>query len=200
MMKSGKSNASKKSIVYPEKKTLTRRQINRALTDMEDLAPLKEMVGINHISPILYHVPCFKQKNVGFREKLRYCILHELDVPIPENEQGLLENPYLMGGYGVNAYFNILDYLSQMFVFITLCCIPLYAIYGSGVGLKGWKSFPVMRFTLGNLGGSATQCKQGTFTRGNIRLFCPPNSLIDTSDANFGIISNKFESHEYCHQ
>lgn len=104
-----------------------------------------------------------------------------------------------MGGYGVNAYFNILDYLSKMFVFITLCCFPLYMMYGSGVGLKGWKSFPVMRFTLGNLGGSSTQCKQGTFSRGNIRLFCPPNSLIDTTDANFGIISNAFESHEYCH-
>jgi len=142
--------------VYPEKKTLTRRQINRALTDMEDLAPLKEMVGIHHISPKLKYIPCFKNKNVTFRMKLRHCMLHELGVPIPEGEEGLLENPYLLGGYGVNAYFNILEYLSQMFVFITLCCIPLYFIYGSGVGLKGWKSFPVMRFTLGNLGGANT--------------------------------------------
>lgn len=127
---------------------------------MEDLAPLKEMVGVHHISPILQYVPCFKNKNVGFRYALRECICNELGVAVPESEKGLLDNPYLMGGYGVNAYFNILDYLSQMFLFITLCCIPLYAIYGSGVGLKGWKSFPVMRFTLGNLGGASTACKQ----------------------------------------
>lgn len=86
--KSGKSAASgpKTPVVYPEKKILTRRQINRGLTDMEDLAPLKEMVGIQHISPVLYYIPCFKKKNIGFRQSLRFCFYHELGVPIPESE------------------------------------------------------------------------------------------------------------------
>ena len=115
---------------YPEKKVLTRRQINKALMDMEDLAPLKELVGPSHISPILEYVPCFNKRKRGFRFALRECICQELDVVIPESEKGILEDPYLMGGYGVNAYFNILDNLSRMFWFITLVCLPLYAIYG----------------------------------------------------------------------
>ena len=70
-----------------------------------------------------------------------------------------MDNPFLMAGYGVNAYFEILDHFCLMFIVVTLFCIPLYYVYGSGVGLKGWKSFPVMRFTMGNLGGASMFCK-----------------------------------------
>ena len=86
-----------------------------------------------------------------------------------------------------------------MFILISLFCIPLFYIYGSGSGLKGWKSFPVTRFTLGNLGGSSTMCKHQILARGHIRLFCPPTSVIDGNNAAFGLLSNQFETHEYCH-
>ena len=112
------------------KKTLTRRQINKALMDMEDTSPLRDMVGIQHISPLLGYIPFFNKKNIGFRQKLRVCLCKELDVEIPASEQGLLEKPFLMAGYGVNAYFQILAYLCRMFMFITVCCLPLYVIYG----------------------------------------------------------------------
>lgn len=173
-----------------KKKILTRRQINKALMDMEDTSPLRDMVGIQHISPLLGYIPFFNQKNIGFRQKLRVCLCKELDVEIPASEQGLIEKPFLMAGYGVNAYFQILGYLCRMFIFITVCCLPLYIIYGQGVGLKGWKSFPLMRFTLGNLGGASTICKQQAFSRGQIKLLCPPNSVIDANNAAFGVISN----------
>jgi len=77
-----------------------------------------------------------------------------------------------------------------MFILISLFCLPLFYIYGSGSGLKGWKSFPVTRFTLGNLGGSSTMCKHQILARGHIRLFCPPTSVIDGNNAVFGLLSN----------
>jgi hypothetical protein len=80
-----------------------------------------------------------------------------------------------MAGYGTNAYFEILDHLMLMFIAITMFCIPLYYVYGTSVGLKGWKSFFVMRYSMGNLGGSSMFCKQASLARGNMRLHCPPN-------------------------
>lgn len=182
-----------------EKKVLTRRQINRALMDMEDTSPLKHMVGAEHISPLLACLPCFKRRNIGFRQKLRFCICQELGVEIPESELQLLDNPFLMAGYGVNAYFQILSYLVRMFLFIAFCCIPLYTIFSKGVGFKGWKSFPLMRFTMGNLGGASTICKHHTLSQGHIKLMCPPGSVIDANNAVFGAISNEFDQHHYCH-
>lgn len=63
------------------------------------------MVGVNHISPLLYKIPCFKKQNVGFRQAVRETFSAELGIKIPENEQSLLQNPWLRAGYGVNAYF-----------------------------------------------------------------------------------------------
>ena len=84
---------------------MTRREINKARMDIEDTHPLRGIVGGQHISPIIGYMPCFKKRNIGFRLALRDCVCQELGVKIPESEQGLLEQPFLMAGYGVNAYF-----------------------------------------------------------------------------------------------
>lgn len=110
----------------------------------------------------------------------------------------MLEDPFLMAGYGVNAYFNVLDNFKIMFMMITLFSLPLFIIYGRHEGFKGWLSYPISRFTMGNLGGSSMMCKHKVLGD-KIRLFCPPNSEIDANNAQFGILSNQFESHEYCH-
>ena len=143
----------------PRKTTLTRREINKARMDIEDTHPLRKVVGAKHISPWLGYLPCFSKRNIGFRLALRECVCAELGVKIPESEQGLLEKPFLIAGYGVNAYFQILDHFRMMFILITIFSLPLFYIYGTSIGLKGWKSFPVTRFTMGNLGGSSTMCK-----------------------------------------
>lgn len=95
-----------------------------------------------------------------------------------------------MAGYGVNAYFNILESFRRMFIMITLFCLPLFFIYGSSIGLKGWKSFVIGRWTMGNLGGASMICKHQVLTKGQIRLLCPPNSVIDASNTVFGVLSN----------
>lgn len=118
---------------------------------------------------------------------------------VPESEKAMLNNPYLMAGYGVNAYFNILDSFRLMFMMITLFCLPLYFIYGTSIGLKGWKSFVIGRWTLGNLGGASMMCKHQVLTKGAIGLLCPPNSLIDARNAVFGVLSAQFDSHDVCH-
>ena len=41
-----------------------------------------------------------------------------------------------------------------MFILISIFTCPMFYLYGKDVGLKGWKSYPIMRFSMGNLGGA----------------------------------------------
>ena len=70
----------------PQKKTLTRRQINKCLLDMDDTHPLKHMVGVKHITSLLGYLPFFKKQNVDFRHSVRVSLCAELGVKIPESE------------------------------------------------------------------------------------------------------------------
>ena len=54
--------------------------------DIEDQAPLREMVEARHISPVLKFLPCIKKKNQGFRYGVRASICAELGVKIPVSE------------------------------------------------------------------------------------------------------------------
>lgn len=87
-----------------------------------------------------------------------------------------------------------------MFLVIAMFCLPLYYLYGSNVGLSEWKSFPIMRFTMGNLGGANVVCKHSSLSHGFIKLQCSPNTQMDVRQAVFGVISNDFDSLDHCHQ
>jgi len=39
------------------------------------------------------------------------------------------DEPFLMLGYGVNAYLDIMLSLSKMFIGISLACIPIFMFY-----------------------------------------------------------------------
>jgi len=98
--------------------------------DIEDTHPLRELVSVENIAPFLGL--CFKKKKKNFKAELRMAMLKDLGVKMPKNEAQISEDPYLVLGYGVNAYFDILYSLSLMFVCITIFCLPIYWIYSSG--------------------------------------------------------------------
>lgn len=157
------------------------------------------MVGVQHISPLLNHIPFFRNRNISFRHSVRLSICAELGVRIPESDLSQREQPYLIAGYGVNAYFDFLMHVCKMFLCIFIFALPLYYYYGKGVGLKGWKSFPVTRFTMGNLGGADMFCKQTSLHRGKMKFNCPSGLRLDTLNAHSGVISSEFESYDMCH-
>jgi hypothetical protein len=55
-----------------------------------------------------------------------------MNFKIPKSDQEIFEDPYLVLGYGVNAYYDILLQFSTMFVFISVFCIPIYYLYSRG--------------------------------------------------------------------
>ena len=52
-----------------------------------------------------------------------------MDLKTAKNEKEIDEDPYLLLGYGVNSYFDILASLSIMFACITIFCIPVMYVY-----------------------------------------------------------------------
>jgi len=67
-------------------------------------------------------------------------MLSELDLKLPKSEYKVLEDPYLLGGYGVNALFGILSSLAWMLIFMFIFAIPIFYIYQSGHRYDGYRS------------------------------------------------------------
>jgi len=138
--------------------------------EVEDMHPLRR----KHITDIIPTLKCFQfcgclKKKKDFRVLLREAIVNELctkyhpehPVPvIPENEKENDEHPFMIAGYGVNSFFDIMKRLIFLFLVITLITFPMMMIYSKNTnqGIKGldkvsWKT-NFNAFTLGNMGGA----------------------------------------------
>jgi len=123
-------------------------------------------------------------------------MLEELGLFAAEED---LSDPYLVLGYGVNAYFQILASLAKMFFWCFLFSIPMLYIYGTGSYYIGQKSFPISRFFIGNFGGSNMMCKSQRIATGRIELECPKGTVFESSDkAIIGALSNQMTSFTWC--
>jgi hypothetical protein len=60
---------------------------------------------------------------------VRESLLIELDLKAPKED---LSDPYIVMGYGVNAYYQILAGLARMFFAIFIFSLPMMYIYGTG--------------------------------------------------------------------
>ena len=117
-------------VVYEEPDALTRLQINRALIDIEAVHPLKQMVKVEHLLPQLSFIlkRCFKRKP-DFKTTLRETLLKQMKFKLPKAEVEIKQDPFLLLGYGVNAYFDIMLSFCTMFLCITAFMIPVFAGY-----------------------------------------------------------------------
>ena len=94
---------------------------------------------------------CGRKKGKDFKKAVRSILSKKLNIKIPKAEQDIEDEPFVMLGYGVNAYFNILKYLGIMFFMISLFSIPIFVIYsGNSVNMLTGLN----KLSLGNLGGS----------------------------------------------
>jgi hypothetical protein len=84
--------------------------------------------------------------------------LHSLHLKTPKGEEAIEEDPFLILGYGINSYFDILLNLFWMFTFITIFCIPIYIIFAQNRYFAEWKTYQISRFSLGNMGGASMAC------------------------------------------
>ena len=124
---------------------------------------------------------CGRRKGKDFKKAVRKILSKKLDIKIPKAEKDIEDEPFVMLGYGVNAYFNILKYLGIMFFMISLFSIPIYTIYsGNSVNML---SGALNKLSLGNLGG-ADIIKSNHVLKKNVTLECK-KGLIMINDTNY---------------
>jgi hypothetical protein len=68
-----------------------------------------------------------------------------MKVKMPNSDTELVEKPFLILGYGVNAYFDIMLSLVWMFSAITIFTIPLFYAYSQNdtKGLQGFGKYAI---------------------------------------------------------
>ena len=101
--------------------------------------PLKEITTPQHIAP--WFNICFKPSKTPFNYALKEALLKELGLKPPKNDKLIAQDPFLMLGYGINAFFDLLSSLSTMFVWITIFFIPVFHIYASHGAFYDQKSW-----------------------------------------------------------
>ena len=87
---------------------------------------------------------CLKKKP-DFNHSLRKALLKEMKIKMPKSDEEIVNSPFLMLGYGVNAYFDIMLSLVWMFSCITIFVIPLFYAYSQNdtKGLKNFGKYPI---------------------------------------------------------
>ena len=169
--------------------------------DIEDIHPLRESSRIDHICPKLKckrKYSCCKPKP-NFKFGLRKTLLKEMTLKIPSSETLLQEDPFLILGYGANAYFDIIESLFNMALFITVVMIPIMIIYSNNKinGLKDQPNYNLNKMSLGNYGASTVSCNVKSIGSGTMDFSCP-YGIIDVKNPQIGVMNSKLKSKVYC--
>ena len=97
--------------------------------DIEDNHPLQDRAHLIHILPFCKPCLMMKQSKPNFKHALRMSLMQDMGMKVPKSEGQLIDDPFLVLGYGINAYFDIMRELCLMFLTITAFFIPVYMWY-----------------------------------------------------------------------
>ena len=95
------------------------------------------------------------------------------------------KDPYLILGYGMIAYFDMLRVLIYVFGLITLLSLPSLFIYNSYDAMRNANNKIFSAYSLGNMGFSAGRCFTGPLGADRIMPSCASGTLSDIVSAGF---------------
>ena len=169
--------------------------------DLEDLHPLRNIVKSHHILPCLKRCRSKDKKDENFAFNLRAAILGQMKVKLPKSDREVQEDPFLLLGFGVNNYFDIMKSLMWMFSMISIFMLPLMYKYSHNdqLGLQSDPLYALNQFTLGNLGGSSTTCDVKPLLVDTVSLSCAVGRL-DTSNIVYGVMSTQIKDPFFCRE
>ena len=98
------------------------------------------------------------KKTRSFKRALKRSIRKKLDIPVEKQDLVIEKDPYLLLGYGINSYLNVMLQLLAMMLIISCLAIPLAVFFSTHSGTKGQVLHYFSQFSFGNLGGSSTYC------------------------------------------
>ena len=79
----------------------------------------------------------------------------KLDIELPQSDLDLEEKPFLLCGFGINAFMDLTGGLGFLMLFLRILNIPLFYIYSQNGALS---QDLLSTLTIGNLGGSDSIC------------------------------------------
>ncbi len=101
-----------------------------------------------------------------------------MEIELSQSEIEMEENPLLLLGFGINAYFNIIKQMLYMMIAVCIINMPLFYIYG---GYGAIKNDAIASVSLGNMGGSVAICSYIPHNVENVnatmKLECPSGRL-----------------------
>lgn len=107
---------------------------------------------------------CLPKRKRLFKNALKHSIRKKLDIKVPSTDKAIEKDPYLLVGYGMNAFFETLRQLFTMMLFISFFAVCLMITYSQFSGLEGTKLYLFSQFSMGNLGGSKAICQNTPYT------------------------------------
>ena len=126
--------------------------------DIQDMHPIAELAKYYHIVPCL---KCLNRKRKqNFAHALRESILIDMNMPMPANDKEVVADPFLLLGYGINSFFDLMYSLFWFSIFVTIFMTPLYVEFQRHSGLSKEPRYLFNQFSLGNLGGASINCHQ----------------------------------------
>jgi len=96
------------------------------------------------VPPLKVFRLCCGKRREDFHHSLRKTLLEEMEIKMPKSESEIVDEPFLLLGYGVNAFFDIQRSLAWMFLIITAIAVPVYGVYSGNPqsGLAELESIP----------------------------------------------------------
>jgi hypothetical protein len=97
--------------------------------------------------------------------------VEEPEDPLADLEPG--EDPLDRLGYGMKSYFNLINYVTWIFLFLTIVNWPIYSMYSSYDYYATSASASYILGSMGNMGFSSTECQITRIQAGETVLNCP---------------------------
>ena len=105
------------------------------------------------------------------------------------------KDPYLLYGFGIIAYFDLITMMMILFSVLTLLNLPALFIYSSYSGIQYQKGYSSMM--LGNFGESSSQCVASPISTGSIFMTCPTGVISSVYQP--GLISRNDVQKDTCY-
>ena len=123
---------------------------------------------------------------------LRSTLLHNIDpkLKIPKSERQAVNDPFIVLGYGINAYFEIIFNLMICMLICSLAFLPTLFVYAHNpvMQLQSQGKYFINMFSLGNMGGSNVVCSTATLRKSAVGIKCPTGSFLDIKNMTYGVM------------
>ena len=137
---------------------LTGEQVNYAREVIEKRKRLAGM-QLSIVWPFLRYIFCCcisRRKN--FREAMKRSLRKKMALRISKSDTQIEEDPYLLLGFGMNSYFDIMLNLFCMMVLASFFAVPLMIIFSRYEALSQTQ-YGFHIFSMGNMGGAESICQ-----------------------------------------